>query len=173
MPISASALGGYGIKTKAFVSEDPTLDLSVSQKSSYFAQLLIARKFGSKVSLQVMPTFVHRNLVTDYESNDIFSLGFATQYQVLKNWSLSAEYYMVSASSLPEETDISGKYYSSLSLGFQIDTKGHVFQFHMSNSSGMMERHFITETNGDWLNGDIFVGFNITRDFKIKGRKIR
>lgn len=172
MPFSATLLGGYAIKTKARHPVQGS-ELDFAQKTSSVAQLMIARKFGDKVSIQIMPTFVHRNLVKDEEENDIFSLGFAGQYQILKNWSLSAEYYATPKSSLPESTDAIGELYQSLSLGIQIDTKGHVFQFHLSNSPGMTERIFIAETDGNWIDGDIYFGFNITRDFKIKGRKIR
>ncbi len=169
VPISATLMAGYAIKTKVFI--EPTLDLN--QKSSYTTQLLLARQFNQKFSAQLMPTFVHRNLVQSDESNDIFSFGIAGQYQFLKNWSLSAEYYLTPKSSLPDGSGVSGEYFQSLSVGIQVDTKGHVFQFHVSNSAGMVERIFITETKGDWTSGDIYFGFNITRDFKVKGRKIR
>jgi hypothetical protein len=51
----------------------------------------------------------------------------------------------------------------------QLDTKGHVFQFHLSNSRGMVEKFFVAETKDQWLKGGIFFGFNITRDFKVAG----
>ncbi|MFY0601355.1 MAG: hypothetical protein JXR03_16900 [Cyclobacteriaceae bacterium] len=176
MPISATFLGGYALETKA-VHPNPDLELDLSQKSSYVAQILIARKLGDKLSLQVMPTFLHRNLVADDEENDIFAVGFAGQYQFLKNWSVSTEYYLTPKSSLPNNPD-GNDFQQSLSFSVQIDTKGHIFQLHISNSQGMVERTFISESEGDWQDGkflkrDIFFGFNITRDFKIKGRKIR
>ena len=55
-----------------------------------------------------------------------------------------------------------------LSLGFDIETGGHVFQLHLSNSPAMIDSEFITRTTGEWLKGDIYFGFNISRVFTIK-----
>ena len=54
-----------------------------------------------------------------------------------------------------------------LSFGCDIETGGHVFQLHLSNSAAMFERAFIHETNGNWLDGDIYFGFNISRVFTL------
>ena len=61
---------------------------------------------------------------------------------------------------------------NSLSIGFDIETGGHVFQLHFTNSQGMSERTFISETTGDWSKGDVFFGFNISRVFTL-GKKSR
>ena len=58
-----------------------------------------------------------------------------------------------------------------LSIGFDIETGGHVFQLHFSNSSGMNEKAFITETFNDWGDGDIQFGFNLSRVFTLGKRK--
>ena len=57
---------------------------------------------------------------------------------------------------------------NSLAIGFDIETGGHVFQLHFTNSTGMTEKNFITETTGDFFKGDIHFGFNISRVFTIK-----
>ena len=54
-----------------------------------------------------------------------------------------------------------------LSLGFDIETGGHVFQLHLSNSPAMIDPEFITKTTGEWLKGDIYFGFNISRVFTL------
>jgi hypothetical protein len=56
----------------------------------------------------------------------------------------------------------------AFSVGFDIETGGHVFQLHISNAKAMFERSFITETTGSWGKGDIFFGFNISRTFVIQ-----
>ena len=84
-----------------------------------------------------------------------------------KHFTLNAEYYYT----LPNQ--LADQYKDGISIGFDIDTKGHVFQIHFTNSRGMVEQQFLTETTGDWLKGDIHLGFNITRDFKLTGRKYR
>jgi hypothetical protein len=78
---------------------------------------------------------------------------------------LSGEYYYV----LPDQ--LAEGLYNAAALGFELETRGHVFQFQFGNARGMIEKFFITETAGDITDGDIHFGFNITRDFKLKGRK--
>ena len=127
---------------------------------------MIARKFHDRFSAQLMPTVVHRNLVaTTEESNDVISVGSAYRYQLSKMLSVTAEYYY----NLPDQLEDGRQ--NSLSLGVDIDTKGHVFQLHVSNSRGMTEKFFVTNTTGDWTDGTVYVGFNISRDFKVRGRK--
>jgi Membrane bound beta barrel domain (DUF5777) len=60
---------------------------------------------------------------------------------------------------------------NSLSVGVDLETGGHVFQLHVTNSSSMNEKGFITETSGMWGKGDIQFGFNISRVFTLKERK--
>lgn len=164
MPLSLTALSTiavYGLKW-----EDPERTNYFSSRLYFSYQLLLARKFSDTFSLQLMPTLVHRNLIpTDNVSHDVFAIGAASRLQISKVISLQAEYYYTPQNQLAE-----GKT-NSLSLGVDIDTKGHVFQLHLSNSQGMIEKFLITETTGDILNGDFHLGFNITRDFRLTGRK--
>jgi hypothetical protein len=55
-----------------------------------------------------------------------------------------------------------------LSIGVDIETGGHVFQLHLTNSQEMTETAFIPYTTGDFFKGDIHFGFNITRNFQMK-----
>lgn len=135
---------------------------------SYTHQLLIAKKFGDVFSIQIMPTYLHRNLVPTKEfSNDIFSVGTAGRLRLTQMLSLKAEYYIA----LPDQ--LSNANTNSLAVGVDIATKHHVFQLHLGNSRGMIEKFFISETYGEWSKGDIMLGFNITRDFQVKGRKYK
>ena len=67
----------------------------------------------------------------------------------------------------------SQKTYNPLSIGLDIETGGHVFQLHLTNSQSIIERGFITETAGNWLDGDIRFGFNITRVFGLQRKSIK
>jgi len=166
MPLSVTLFSSVAMRT---------LDLDVaereypfSSKFFYTYQLLLARKFSERFSLQLMPTLVHRNLVESREvSNDVLAFGAASRFQLTKMISWQVEYYYI----LPDQ--LLSVYQNSLSLGFDIETKSHVFQLHVSNSQGMIEKFFIGETRGDWLDGDIFFGFNISRNFQLGGRKYR
>lgn len=169
MPITLSALGYVAFQPQLVKTP---LEYSFQQKLAFSTQVMIARKFSDRFSIQLTPTYLHRNLVADEEYNDVLSMGTALQWQVLKNWSLIGEYYYTPSNSLPDENSTI-QYVPSLSLGFQIDTKGHIFQFNIGNSNGMTERIFIAESTGSWKDRSLYFGFNITRDFKVKGRRER
>lgn len=141
---------------------DPTREDYFSHRLGYSFQLIVGRKFSENFSMQLNPGVVHRNLVpTADDPNDIIHISGAARMKLTKRIALNAEYFYVLPDQLPEI------YRNSLSLGFDIETGGHVFQLHFTNSTGMFERGFITETTGDWGNGDIHFGFNISRVFTV------
>ncbi len=163
MPITLSYIPTIALKT--IRNQDPKIDNRFSSRLSYSHQLIIGRKFSDKTSLQLMPVFIHQNLVQlAAESNDIFAIGIGGRQKLSKRISFNAEYYYV----LPA-TKLNGTS-NSLSIGFDIETGGHVFQLHFTNSQGMNERTFIADTKGRWQKGDIYFGFNISRVFTI-GKK--
>ena len=133
-----------------------------SNQLSYAHQLLIARKINRDLSVQISPTFVHYNSVKYGEKNDRISLGFGARQKLNSRISVNAEYFMQTKAKLNNDV---------LSFGFDIETGGHVFQLHLSNSPAMIEPAFIHETIEDWEDGDIYFGFNISRVFTIKEKK--
>jgi len=157
-----------GIAARGLRFQDETRANKFEHRLHYTFQMLIARKWSDRLSTQIMPSLVHRNLVPDTSfENDILSVGLAARYKASKKFTFSFEYYQA----LPDM--LTSDFENSLALGIDWETKGHVFSFHFGNSLGMTEKFFIAETTGSWLDGDVRFGFNITRDFKIKGRKSR
>lgn len=170
-PISVSAVSTVMLKTLKW--EDPKIKNYYTSRLSFAHQLIIARKFSEGVSFQLMPSFIHTNLAkTSTEPNDIFALGAGGRIKLTKRLSFNVEYYHVLPISLVEGENymITGTK-NSLAIGFDIETGGHVFQLHFTNSTGMTEKNFITETTGDFFKGDIHFGFNISRVFTIKNQK--
>jgi hypothetical protein len=144
------------------------------QRQTYMGQLLIARKFTDKLSLQIMPTVLHNNKVESvYFDNNLYSLGMGGRYKLTNRLSLSAEYYknIVDTQNFLEKSGTPYPYQDSFSIGFDIETGGHVFQLHFTNSKGMIEKHFISQTTGTWANADIFYGFNMARTFSFEPDK--
>ena len=155
IPISLSAFASYALRT---VKSEPRL--SASDRSSYTAQLLIARKFTEALSLQVSPTYIYRNLPDVLSDNkSVFATGIGGRMKVSKHSSFNGEYNYV----FPNQID--DRYTNNLSFSYDIETGGHVFQLLFTNSFGMTERQFITETDGSWGDGDVHFGFNISRTF--------
>lgn len=162
VPITITAFGNAAVQTSP-KKEDATFDITLQDRMSYTGQILIARKFSSMLSLQIMPTMVHKNTVDQsIENNDQFALGLGGRLKVSRSVSLTSEYYY--RFNVPDQNP----YYNSLGFGIDIETGGHVFQLVMTNSRGLTERAFITETTGEFFDGDIHLGFNVTRTFQIK-----
>jgi len=123
-------------------------------------QVLIAKKINSSLSVQLTPTYVHRNLTTIVaDPHDIFALGFGTRVKLSKRVSLNAEYFQ----QFQKLAAINVR--NSLAFGVDIETGGHVFQIILSNAITMIEKSFITETTGNFFGGDIHLGFNLSRTF--------
>jgi hypothetical protein len=159
-PVTISATGSVMYKSIAF--DDPSRINYVSSNFFYSGQLLIGRKFNESLSLQVVPTIIHYNLVPNLgDPNDIFSVGLGGRAKLSKRLSINAEYYY----QLPQY-QFQGMH-NSLAIGFDIETGGHVFQLNFTNSTGMTERTFISETTGNFFTGDIHFGFTISRVFTI------
>ncbi len=160
MPITLSYVPTIALKTLKW--DNPNQKNYFSSRLFYTHQLIIGRKFSEGTSLQIMPTFIHRNianLVSD--PNDIWAIGIGGRQKLTKRISINGEYYyQIPGYKLPNTTNC-------LSLGFDIETGGHVFQLHFTNSTGMSERNFISETTGKWGKGDVLFGFNISRVFNI------
>jgi hypothetical protein len=166
MPVSVSVVSSVALKT--LKSTDPSRTDYFSSRLSYVGQVLIARKINQAFSLQITPSYVHRNLVaTELDPNDLFSVGAGGRIKLSKRISLNAEYFYL----INPKTYMSQKIYDPLSVGVDIETGGHVFQLFFTNSLAMIEKGFIGETTGSWKKGDIHFGFNISRVFTLKKPK--
>jgi len=160
MPVTLSLYSNVMLNSLKW--QDPGRTNYFTSRLSYTAQLLVARKFSNSLSLQLMPTYIHKNMVPRIvDQNDIFAMGAGARVKVTQRTSLTGEYYYL----LPGQT--AGDYQNCLSLGVDLETGGHVFQLRVSNAQPMFERGFITETSGKWSKGDIYFGFTINRIFTI------
>lgn len=129
-------------------------------RMSYVSQLLISRKFSEKFSLELAPSFFHENFVTDnVQANSQFAMGVGARYKVSRRVSINVDY------ASHWNRSATSPYKDPLSVGVDIDTGGHVFQMHFTNSQGMHEAGFLGNTTGDWAKGDIYFGFNLSRVF--------
>jgi hypothetical protein len=138
-------------------------DNSFVNRLSYCSQLLIAKKFGSRFSFQLMPTYVHRNFVAFEDTNGLFSVGAAFRLRVTKVMAVIGEYFY----NMGSERIISAvKYRNPLGIGFEFDSGGHLFMVNFTNSPGMGETQFIPYTSSDVTRGEFRLGFTISRIFK-------
>jgi hypothetical protein len=182
MPVTLSFMSSIAIRTdKARLDTTGSRILtSFGDKSSYTAQLIIGRKFSKNFSLQLMPTYIFHhnridsintytknkgNILAGQKRKNTFAMGIGGRIKISKRVSINAEYYYQMPDAKPS------KHFNSVSLGIDIETGGHVFQMHFTNSNGMTEKSFITDTDDKWGKGYIRFGFNISRVFTIKKYK--
>jgi len=164
MPFTLAVFGSTAIKTIPF--SDPDRENFFSSRLFHTGQIIIGRKFSEGLTLQLSPTLVHRNLVeSPDDNNDIYALAGGGRIKLTKRLTLNAEYIYVFKDQLDSD------YKNSIALGFDIETGGHVFQLHFTNSTSMAEKGFITETTGNFFDGDIHFGFNVSRVFTVKSNR--
>lgn len=141
--------------------------------------MIVGRKFNEKFSAQISPTIVHKNLVEGKDDhNNIFSLGLGARIKLSRRIAFVTDYYYIMRPSTDASSTAKKQFdamKNPLAIGFDIETGGHVFQLHFTNSDGMNEKAFITETTRSWVkqNGNraqVSFGFNLSRVFNIKNK---
>ena len=157
MPVSLSYIAIAEVFSRPFIV--PDRENLFSSRWTYVHQLLIARKFNNNLSLQLMPTLLHKNLVKRAsDSNNVLALGVGGRYKFSKRVALTFEYYVTRRANTDHQDPIS--------FGVDIETGGHVFQLMVSNSPLMQEGGFIYGmSNDEFFKGGVHIGFNITRVF--------
>jgi len=149
-------------------SEDltsPTSYQEVAHRFAYTTSLIIGRKFNDRFSMQLSPTYVHRNYVVFDDQNGIIAIGAAARLKLSKVIGLIAEYHHL----LPyNRVTSTGTYFNPIGLGIEFDTGGHVFQVNFTNSRGLLATEFLPSTSSDILEGQFRLGFTISRGFKLR-----
>lgn len=165
-PVTLSYFAGMSITGGAAPPVPTGAEYYFTNRLAYAHQLLIARKFNNNLSLQLMPTVIHQNLVDSSSySNTTFALGAGGRMKVSKRIAITCEYFYRFNNT--DMLSFGAKTYNGLSVGMDIETGGHVFQLFFTNSLGMTERNFITQNADTWEKGQLHFGFNISRVFTI------
>lgn len=150
---------GYSVADiNTFLEKDQYPGLEFKHRVTFVQQVLISRKFSEKLSFELVPSFIHKNLYNpDIERDNQFSFGGGGRYKITKRLSVNLEYM--------HNFDKPDLYKNPLSVGLDIETGGHVFQLIFTNSQAMSESGYITNASGNWGKGDFFFGFNLYRVF--------
>jgi len=150
---------GYNtIDMNTFLDEDDYPKLEFADRLSYISQVIVSRKFSDRFSLELVPSFIHKNLYDPAIENDNqFSLGSGGRMKLTKRLALNLEYAY--------NFDKPDFYKNPLSVGLDVETGGHIFQLLFTNSQSMTEAGYLTHASGDWGDGDFFFGFNLYRVF--------
>ncbi len=165
MPVSVTLFASSAITTLKFNQVANGPERSTASRLDYAYQVLIARKFSPSLSVQLMPTLIHRNYVPlAGMQNDVYAIGGGLRQKLTKRVALTADYFYL----LPGYA--ADTYRNALGVGVDIETGGHVFQLHLTNSKGMTEKFFVPQTDGNFFKGDIYFGFTVARNFTIKSQ---
>jgi len=151
-------VGYHVMAANTDLDKDNYPHLQFGDRLSYLTQALISRRFNDRFSLQLSPSYVHKNLYEPgIENNNQFLAGLGGRYKISKRISINAEYFA--------NFDDHSFYRNPLSLGMDIETGGHVFQLLFSNSQLNSDIGYLTNATGKWEKGQIFFGFNLYRVF--------
>ena len=153
-------VGFNAVLINSGLEKDNLPKLEFKHRLGYTAQVLVSRKVSTNLSLELAPTFFHDNYVAlNNQDNSQFALGFGGRYKLGKRWSVNADYgwHLNRANDSP--------FKNPLSIGLDLETGGHVFQMHFTNAQGMNTNTFLGQGSGDWSDGNIYFGFNLSRVF--------
>ncbi|MFZ1806439.1 MAG: DUF5777 family beta-barrel protein [Cyclobacteriaceae bacterium] len=164
IPFTLTAISTGYIKTSPQAKFNP--QVTTNDRMAYSLELLVGKKFSPNFSLQITPVFVHRNTVSQMiENNDDIAIGIGGRHKITRSLSVTGEYfYRLNPHANSSRSDAMG-------LGLDIETGGHVFQLIFTNSLGLFTRSVVSETQGDFFDGDIHFGFNISRNFQLIHKK--
>lgn len=160
IPVNMTFFTSMAINTLKPVSEGE--EIPFARRLDYATLVLISRKFNDRLSIQLMPVWIHRNYVIGSDNvNELLAIGMGGRYKITGKVAITGEYY-------PRLNGLDiEEYHNSLSFGVDLETGGHVFQLIFTNARPMIEKGFIGETTGSWADGDIRFGFNISRIFQL------
>ncbi len=166
MPISLVGLAKLNVTSMSASpnNSSPTSFPDFVSRTSASYQLLIGRKFSERLSLQIMPTYVHRNYVGFNDQNGTFAIGAGGRIQLSKLVGIIGEYHYVFFNDGVQQALNT---FNPIALGFEFDTGGHIFQLNFSNSRGFGEAQYIPTTFSDFTEGQFRFGFSISRVFKL------
>lgn len=159
MPLSLVVLGKVNAltNTKGAQYEDPINTLA------YFGEIIIGRRFNNAFSFQLSPSFIHFNLASEtLKSNDIVAITASGRYKFTKSAAVTSEYTQTLNNYYYKEI---ATYIPTFSVGFDLETGGHVFQLFFTNAFALNETQYIPFTNTDWGKNQFRFGFNISRTF--------
>jgi hypothetical protein len=164
IPFSLSLAGGAGANSSNY-DFLPEPAPNFSERMSYFGQVMLARKFSKKISVQVTPMmayFEDPRPIYQIEGTENFylALGFSGKLKVTDRSSLTLQY-------IPNlNTDLRDNF----GIGWDVEAGGHVFQMYFVTSQALNEQYLLAGGNGT-IGDEFRLGFNVNRIFATGQRK--
>lgn len=137
-----------------------------SHRFSYFAEVMIARRFCKQFSAQLGVSWVHYNLVDQAEmtnnhvngmKNDNINISGIGKIKISPQTSIMLSY------SQPVLTYLNTAPWPNAGLGVEVSTSTHAFQVFLTSASGLVPQEAVMYNYNNPYNGYLLLGFNITR----------
>ena len=175
VPLAITLFGRGVVSTMASQTTNSDANFKdFKSRLSGVGQLIIARKFSSNFSLELLPTYVRRENVVAPDPKNMFALGIGGRMKVTKRMAIVADYFLPFRSQQTTNyfsTQFNTLFYNPLAVGLEIETGGHVFHIDFTNATSILENQFIPGTTSNWSKGQFRWGFNFSRTFTIGGGK--
>jgi len=175
MPISLAFYEDAGVTPEAssiLYADAASPSQHFADRLFYFSQLLLDRRFGNRISAELSVGYSYRNYVLaavnpnngSTDQNGIPFVGAGGRIMLTKHASIVFDYFYVIS---PFRTNNNPSYSNALSVGYEIETGGHVFEINLSNASSINENNIIPYTTDSWSTGAFKLGFSISRAFNL------
>jgi hypothetical protein len=162
-------MGSFSTMPKSTREDDLNFFAQPEHRLTYHMQLLLARKFSPRFSMQLGGGWTYRNIVPFNDLNDLVHASASARIQVTKAIGLILD-ATVPFGNLRNTANADGErdFLPALGIGVEWETGGgHVFQMNFTNATGIAETDYIPYTESDWRDGEFRLGFTISRLFKI------
>jgi hypothetical protein len=143
-----------------------------AHRLNYFTQLLIASKLNDYISLQIAPAWLHRNFIVqrfhpetgEEDANDYFILAVGGRVKFTQRITMFFDYFHQTHKYLNKNPN----YFNPLSVGFEVETGGHIFTLYFANNAALGENNFLVINTESWSKGQFKFGFSISRTFSFQ-----
>jgi hypothetical protein len=162
IPLALTAYGNMGIdgRSDTYFGQN----YKFTNRLSYFAELIVARKFTDWLSLQVSGSFSHINRVDSLYEHDRFGISFSGRARITPQSSIVFNYGIpLTIESIGETKPIQDFPSDNFGIGWEIATSTHCFQIFVTSTTDLVPQYAMMTNRNDWTMGDLFFGFTITR----------
>ncbi|MHC1705347.1 MAG: DUF5777 family beta-barrel protein [Tenuifilaceae bacterium] len=170
MPITLAYYGNFvaDLRDSSSGAFGPTNRFREIHRLSYFHQLIVARKFSDKLSLQVAPSFFYFNSVPRGYKNANFAVSMGGRFKVFDSHAVIFEYDQMITKQ--DSILIDGNYTNkqpkpNITLGWEIGTATHCFQVFVANYQQIINQRNLLYNTNDFKKRKYLFGFNITVKF--------
>ena len=161
MPIALTYYGNWAYSAVQQSSFGAESEYKGTHRMSYFNQLILGRKFGKKVAVQVMANYAHFNQIDTLGNPDFkhdnLGIGFGGRYQFSPQGSIMFE--CEQPLTTPEHIK------PNVSFGVEFATSSHAFQLFITTYSGIVYQYNMVYNTNEVNQNGLLIGFNFTRNW--------